>query len=155
MKILLRLWLLAGICAMLSLFAPWQPAAAQDAPAAPANLLIYGDSLAEGWADWSWDTTRNFGSIVPMHSDAQSLSARFDAPWAGLYFHADQAVATAGYTHLRFWLHGGASGGQSIRIVANGSNDATVTVTAPVNVWQEFTVPLADLGSPAMLADLY
>ncbi len=155
MKILLRVSLVVGIWAMLSLFVPGEPVAAQDAPAAPANLLIYGDSLAAGWADWSWDTTRNFGATAPVHSGAQSLAVRFDAAWAGLYLHADPAIATAGYTHLRFWLHGGATGGQAIRIVANGSNAATVAVTAPANAWQQFAVPLAELGSPATLVDLY
>jgi sugar lactone lactonase YvrE len=135
---------------------------AQPALAAPAgqtsaasDLLIYADALAAGWEDWSWDTTVNLSDNAPVHSGALALSARFDKPWAGLYLRATSPVALANYTHLRFWLHGGAQGGQRVVVMANQNAAAAVEVIAQANTWTQHSVALADLGRPPALADLF
>jgi hypothetical protein len=133
-----------------------QAAQAQPAPArTAADAVIYDDALAAGWADWSWDTTVNLASNTPVHGGAAAISARFDAAWAGFYLHAEPAIPLAGYTHLRFWLHGGAQGGQRITIMANQNAAATVEVSAQANNWTQHSISLADLGSPATLTDLF
>lgn len=146
-------WVLLCAVAIVLVGLPLAPVRGQTP--AGENLAIYGDALAGGWDDWSWNTTRDFSNGSPVYGGSHSLAVRFDAAWAGLYLHADPAVVGSGYTHLRFWLHGGAGGGQQIRIVANGSDAATVTVTAPAGAWQQYSIPLVSLGSPEMLADLY
>jgi hypothetical protein len=123
--------------------------------AAATNLPIYGDSLAAGWADWSWNTTRDPANPAPVHGGSASLSVRHTQGWAGLFLHADPAVDLAGYTHLRFWIHGGSTGGQRIRIVADGDGDNAYAVTAPANTWQQVAIPLAELGTSTSLNDLY
>ena len=120
-----------------------------------ADTPIYSDALATGWDDWSWDTTRNFAAGTPVHGGTASISVHYDKPWAGLYLHADPAIALAGYTHLHFWLHGRSRGGQRITIMANQNNAAAVAVTATANQWTEQSVALADLGSPASLSDIF
>ena len=120
-----------------------------------ANTPIYTDALATGWDDWSWDTTRTLAAATPVHGGTASISVHYDKPWAGLYLHADPAIPLAGYTHLHFWLHGGSSGGQRITLMANQNNAATAEVTATANQWTEHSVPLADLGSPATLSDIF
>ena len=120
-----------------------------------ATTPIYTDALAAGWDDWSWDTTRNLAAATPVHGGTAAISVHYDKPWAGLYLHADPAIPLAGYTHLYFWLHGGSSGGQQITIMANQNNAATAEVTATANQWTEHSVPLADLGSPATLSDIF
>jgi hypothetical protein len=120
-----------------------------------ADTPIYSDTLAAGWDDWSWDMTRNLAAGMPVHGGSAAISVHFDKPWAGLYLHADPAIALAGYTHLHFWLHGGSGGGQKITIMANQNNAATVEVTATANQWTEQSVALADLGSPVSLSDIF
>ena len=120
-----------------------------------ADTPIYTDTLAAGWDDWSWDTTRDLSAATPVHGGTAAISVHYDQPWAGLYLHADPAVPLAGYTHLHFWLHGGSSGGQRITIMANQNDAATVEVTATANQWTEHSVALADLGSPATLSDIF
>ncbi len=136
-----------------------QPVPATKLPvtetAAAADAVLYADALAAGWLDWSWDTTRNLAAAAPVHGGAASISVRFDAAWAGLYLHTEPPVPLAGYTHLRFWLHGGTLGGQRITIMANRNGAATAEVVAQVNQWTQHSIPLADLGSPATLADLF
>ena len=124
-------------------------------PVLAADLVIYSDALDAGWSDWSWDTTRNFSSATPVKSGSAALSARFDAAWAGLYLHPSIAVSTTGYSGLGFWIHGGSSGGQQLRIVANGNEGATVTVNATAGEWTKVTIPFSSLGNPASLTDLY
>jgi len=79
-----------------------------------ADLPIYTDSLPSGWADWSWISTRNFANSSPVHGGTSSLAVRFDGAWGGLYLHANQAISTSGYSHLRFWINGGAAGNQKL-----------------------------------------
>ncbi len=120
---------------------------------AASDLSIFDDSLAAGWSNWSWDTTVSVVTTT-AHGGTSSLSVTYTAAWAGLYLHADPAIATATYTSLQFWIRGSAAG-QRLRVVANGNNSQTVAVTAQAGSWTEFTVPLSSLGSPSPLSDVY
>jgi hypothetical protein len=126
---------------------------APNAP--PAPLSIYDDALNTGWQDWSWNTTVNLNNSAPVHGGSHSVAATYLKAWAGLYLHADPAVNLAGYDTLRFYIHGGSAGGQRLRVVANGSDGQTFAVTAPANAWTPIDVPLAALGNPAALIDLF
>ncbi len=120
-----------------------------------AESVIYTDALASGWEDWSWDTTSNADNTNPTHSGGKAYAVQHTVAWGGFYLHAEPAVNTASYTHLRFWIHGGPLGGQQIRIVLNGDDAATFAVTAQVNSWTQINVPLTSLGSPATISDIY
>lgn len=131
-------------------------ASAMVAPAydAAANKVIYADALAAGWQDWSWNTNRA-AVATPRHGGASALAVTHTAAWGGLYFHANTPMNTAGYTHLRFWIHGGSSGGQRIVVVLNGSGAQTFAVTAPANTWKVIKAPLNSLGNPTAIGDIY
>jgi hypothetical protein len=120
-----------------------------------APVAIYGDSLASNWQDWSWDATRNFGNSSPVQSGSKSISVAFSKAWAAIYLRHSTGLSTAGYTHLEFYIHGGTSGSQRMKIIANNNTSKTYSVTAPANSWGKVSVPLADLGSPAALVDLW
>ena len=62
--------------------------------AAASDLVVYGDVLNSGWANWSWNTTANFTATSPVHSGSDSLAVTLNAAWAGLYLAANQAVAS-------------------------------------------------------------
>lgn len=123
-------------------------------PRSVSDQTIYADTLASGWQDWSWDTTRA-AATTPRHGGASALAVTHTAAWGGLYFHADPAVNTAGFTYLRFWIHGGATGGQRIEIKLNGSGVHTFSVTAAANAWTQVDAPLGSLGNPATISDIY
>ena len=118
------------------------------------DLAIYTDSLASGWANWSWGTTVNLSSSTPVHGGTYSIAATYTAAWGGLYLHTDSAINLSGYERLTFFVNGGSTGNQSISVVANGSSSA-FAVTAPVNSWGQIDIPLTKLGSPSSLSDLY
>ncbi|MGA0559923.1 glycoside hydrolase family 9 protein [Larkinella sp. VNQ87] len=122
--------------------------------ATATTYLIYEDALNGNWVDWSWNTTRNFGNTSPIQSGAKSLSVKYDAGWAGLYLHANTPVNLAGYTHLKFWLHGGTNTNQQIRVILNGGGPS-YAVTSTANQWKLVTIPLSAFNNPATVSDIY
>jgi len=124
--------------------------------AVAADLPIYTDTRAAGWEDWSWGSSINFSAPSPVHSGSNAIGVTYTTEgWGGLYLHSTQAIDLSGYEKLRFWIHGGSTGGQHLRIVANNSDSATIPVTATANSWVQVDVAFSDLGNPASLSDLY
>ncbi|HEU4325046.1 MAG TPA: hypothetical protein VFS21_18035, partial [Roseiflexaceae bacterium] len=137
---LLALLLVAAVLAGL------RPFAAQA-----ATQAIYEDALAAGWQNYSWATV-NLTASTPAQAGTKSIAVTFGA-WQGLYLgHA--GISTAGYTNVRFFIHGGSVGGQKLQLYAIRSTDASgqhgpaVTIAAPAaNAWREVLVPLSSLGA--------
>lgn len=122
-------------------------------PVAAATKVIYDDALATGWDNWSWAEV-NLSATSPTHSGSSSIQVTYSA-WSGLYLH-HAGLSTAGYTTLRFFIHGGTAGGQGIMVCASsGCSTAThKDVDAVANAWTRIDIPLSDMGSPAMITDL-
>jgi len=124
----------------------------------PDNLLVYDDGLAAGWATWSWDTTLDLSSTGAVQSGSAAISVQIHNPWAALYLHVDPFIETANYDAVRFWIHGGETGGQELGFkVIDGSDgnwEPLAEVLPQAGQWTEVTVPLATLGSPASISGL-
>ncbi len=136
---------------MLLLLSTHQPRPATSAPLLQGSeLTIYTDGLSSGWADWSWNTTVNFNQTSPVHSGSAALAATFNQAWAGLYFHYNTNINTSAYDTLRFWIHGGSSGGHQIQVkladVSNNFSGSAVSVTSQANTWTQVSIPLSNLG---------
>ena len=102
-----RLAALVAMCGALALLPAQQPRAFSQAPA--ADVMVYAEALASGWADWSWDTNVNLASATTVHSGGVSVAATYTAQDGGLRLHTDTALAGADYSAVRFWIHGGAA----------------------------------------------
>ena len=115
--------------------------------AALASLAIYDDALATGWGDWSWNVTDNLNNPAPIYGGSKSIAVTFTQGWDGFKLGRSAALSLAGYDTLRFWIHGGTSGGQTINVqVRNASSAVDKTITASANTWQMVDVPLAGLA---------
>ncbi len=115
---------------------------------------IYTDTLANGWQNWSWNTSTNFANPDPRSSGAASLAVTYNSGWAGLYLRNNQGIATTAYDTLRFQIHGGSTGGQQIQLWlrdAQGHTSPIIRVTPAANTWTQVDVLLADMG----LAHIY
>ncbi len=122
---------------------------------AAGNHTVYDDALQNGFQDWSW-TQRDFNNSAPVYAGAKSIRVTFDAGWNGLWLvNPGAGVDTAGYTALRFAIHGGASGGQTMLVFAgsgtsfpsNGVALNTYLAGGPAaNQWKVVTIPLSALG---------
>src|SRR5579859_3619670 len=132
---------------------PWQPTT--------ASLTIYGDALGAGWNDWSWDPiSRNLFNPSPVHSGSHSIAVTYTGGWSGLKLsrNGDQ-IDPSLYDTLRFWVHGGSSGGQQINVhLEDLSYDGgSLEITPTANAWTEVNLPLAQLGglSPIVAVDWF
>jgi hypothetical protein len=119
-------------------------------PTDARNSIVYSDSLASGWQNWSWSTTADFASTAQAHSGSKSIAFTITSAWGGLYLGYYAGLDTTPYTNLRFYIHGGTAGGQQYDLsisTPSGSWGPRVRVTAPAAAWQVVDVPLASLGS--------
>ena len=144
---------------------PWLPAVALAAalvalPApglrAAGDAVVFADALAGGWSNWSWGTLANFASAAPVYTGAAAIAATYTEAWAGLYLHVEPALAGAEYESLRFWIRG-SGGGAQLRVMlagAGGEFGPASDVTAVGGVWNEVTVSVATLGSPASITGI-
>lgn len=117
-------------------------AAAQD------DQIVYDDALQNGWVSYGW-ATLDFSATAFVHGGAKSISVTDPTSnYQALYLHHD-AFDNSAYQSLSFWINGGASGGQNLRVqgVLNGvSQTAVVLSILPANAWQQVTLSLSDLG---------
>ncbi len=120
-------------------------------PVHALNYLIYDDALGSGWDNWSWNATINLAATSPVHNGSHSIAVTLGG-WGALSLHKGGAD-TAGATHLRFFLHGGSSGGQQMNVFLNldvngaAVDGPAVSVPSPAaNTWSEVKIPLASLN---------
>ncbi|RLT41928.1 MAG: hypothetical protein DWI57_06265 [Chloroflexi bacterium] len=149
-----RLVILIGLILSAAILYLSLPRPDASAAATATDLIIYDDALADGWQNWSWNTTVDLAATAVVYTGNRSLSARYNAAWAGLSLHAPAVIATADYTAIAFWLYGGA-GGAALDVYTQPSDDGpaspAASITGPAGVWTHISVPLADLGSPAAI----
>lgn len=144
--------------------APPSEATAQPQPsptpnAARADQVIYADELLSPWRDWSWDAEVRLDDRTTVQSGTSAIAVRWQRTWAAFRLHAKSPVTTAGLTTLRFWVHGGTSGGQTLQLYVerdDGSRSAPLRLPKPqAQTWTLVEVPLSQLGSPTRLADIF
>ncbi|HEU0128208.1 MAG TPA: glycoside hydrolase family 18 protein [Pseudonocardiaceae bacterium] len=141
---------------------------AMNSPVPPYDYtkVVYDEAL-NGWADWSWSTTRNFASTAQAHAGTKSIAVTYTAAWGGLYLHYGAGVNPYGLSKLEFWIHGGSSGGQQMVVklgepgtsthwlpaVSLNTYNACGAVTA--NTWCKVSIPLSALGvTTALITEL-
>jgi len=118
------------------------------------DRIIYGDSRAAGWDNWSWDTSADFANTSQVHEGSQSIAVTLNAAWAALYLHQNSAIDLTNYGQLSFWIRGSAAGNQ-LGVFGNGDGGNVFAVSAQANTWTQVNIPLSALGSPSSLADIY
>lgn len=122
--------------------------------AAGADLAVYTDTLAPGWEDWSWLSTIVLDNGAPVHSGVASIAITHKAADAGFSARYADQIDTTTYTAIHFWAHGGTVARQLV-LYTQSTDDTgeslTKAITLAPNVWQEISVPLADLGSPPVI----
>jgi len=116
---------------------------------ADADVVIYDDGLAPGWQNWSWAVT-DPAHADTVHGGSVSLAVTPTA-WSAAYLRSAAApVDTQGLLNLTFWVHGGATGGQRLQVVAVVNDVAQPAIPLPAltpNAWQRVSVPLSALGA--------
>jgi len=128
--------------------------------AAPADYLIYDETLASGWAEtgWSWDSTIDLGNTSSAHSGTESAAITFNAAWAGFSLRTASSVNTNGYSAISFWAHGGSSGTRHLTFYTqsadSGGSSTPIDFSVAAGSWTQVTMTLSALGNPALIARL-
>ncbi len=118
-----------------------------------ADLTVYDDDLRGGWLDYSWAQHDLFSSSQ-VHSGAFAVAFEPDA-WEAFYPHRPAGVDTTQYESIRFWVHGGDTGGQLVHVIFVAGQSALANVnlddhlpggTLPPDTWVEVEMGFDDLG---------
>ncbi|WP_254623910.1 polysaccharide deacetylase family protein [Myxococcus sp. CA033] len=130
-------------------------------PEPSAGLSIYGDALESGFADWSW-AEHSLDETAIVHAGTASIRFEPDT-WAGVLLH-HSGVDIAGYQSIELWVHGGTTGGQSVRVLLHDGTDVLGTARLDAALggplvageWRKVTLSLDDMGATSgTLRDLY
>ena len=117
------------------------------------NMSIYGDSLENGYQNWSW-CSNDLADKSQHHTGAASAKITYTAAWQGFYIHG-QTFPLNTFAGLTFYITGGATAGRSLKIYAtiNGNSVKSVDLNnyivgrkVPARTWQKVSISLAALG---------
>jgi len=132
-------------------------AVAQDVP-------IYTDGLLNGFLNYSYsalpDDGSDFNNAAPFHNSAPSIAFTGDATFNAVSFaHPSATYASGSYFGLRFFVHGGGTGGQQISLMLQTNGGTTPVLPAvvpldayiaggaiPANSWAQVDVPFSVLA---------
>src|SRR4051794_1042157 len=107
------------------------------------NLIIYDNSLAPGWEDWSWDSTINFDATNQTHSASKAIAITHTVGNGGFSIRNGSPIDTSGYKSLDFWIYGN---GEPLTIYTqstdNGGRGNALNLTPTDWPWKEVSSPL-------------
>jgi hypothetical protein len=125
--------------------------------ASPPRYVIYADALATDWGNWSWSATVKLAGTAPVSVGTRAINVTLQG-WGGLSLRKGAALATTGYSVLKFAVHGGTGSDKLLQVSTQTADSdgvsTTVPVTAVANAWTEVTVPLSSLGNPPSIKRL-
>ncbi len=124
-------------------------------PSASADQVIYADTQASGWENWSWNSTIDFASTVQVQSGSTAIAVAYDKGWAGFSLRKATPLAIGDVNAVDFWVYGGPNGTPftfSVQSSDGGDPAGQKSLNALPNQWTHFTIPLGELGNPAQIA---
>ena len=112
---------------------------------------VYTDQLTTGWGNRSWSTTIDFAQTAQVHTGDSAIAVTYLSAWSAIFIGSDDPIPGNKYDILRFWIHGGDTGGQVIKVVlsdyTSGFVPEAVVISATANQWTQVDIPLVDLGN--------
>lgn len=114
------------------------------------DVVVYDDALENGWQDYGWATI-NYANTSPVRTGGKSI--RVSDPgtsYQALYLHHG-AFDPSLYQSLSFWIFPTVAGTNELQVQATlqGTPQSAVRLSftdAQVGHWQQFTIPLSNLG---------
>ncbi len=129
------------------------------------TLTIYDEAMQNSFdgPGYSYGGGSDFASTAQAHGGTHSISFVGNNFNAVSFARPAPDVSSATYPILRFWVHGGATGGQLLRLYVQLDNAVLTSVdlesyvaggSIAAGVWREVTVPLAPLAASFDRIDL-
>lgn len=119
-------------------------------PAWAADLVVYDDASRNGFnPDCSFNAAPDFSETTVVHGGSVAISYAA-AGYGALSWCAPGSLATSDYSGITFWVNGGASGGQNLRLVFGLSSNVVASALLadllghPIaaNTWVQVTASL-------------
>jgi hypothetical protein len=128
---------------------------------AASKLTVYDESLSSEFVDYSW-ADMDPAESKTVHNGSRSIRLNPDHDQA-LYFYKDRIMNADDYESLQFWIHGGAAGGQSFKLVLSLGGQAVAEIKSaqllPEGIaageWKQVNVKLADYGIRGLLDGIW
>jgi len=123
---------------------------AAAAPVPP--LFIYDDAVAPTWIvnGFGGSSSLDPANASPVYSGTRSMALTIEPAPAGAYGLVQlSGVNTTNYNSISFWINGGATGGQHVKLnmVQNSVPAASWNLPPlPTNNWVQYKLPLSMLG---------
>ncbi|MGB1250922.1 MAG: glycoside hydrolase family 44 protein [Candidatus Promineifilaceae bacterium] len=115
---------------------------------------IYKNTLTRGWENRTFDGNVNFNGF-PAYDGLTSMTMGFAQADGAIYLYTPNEINVSTYRAIRFFINGGAAGGQKIAVALVDENDAVlqhVPLTPPsANNWQQVDINLEELGNPTAI----
>lgn len=119
---------------------------------------VYADSLPRYWKNLSANPAGeaaiavNLASTTTLHGGTAAIEVSNLMNNGRVAFeHLPAPLSIPGYNTLRFFIHGGQTGNQQLKVEVVNSNDSSTelqTVTAQAGTWTQVDVPLSTQLSP-------
>lgn len=124
-------------------------------PLAALPYFLYDDARGAGWENWGWGGATNWESTERVRQGEFAAKKTYDGSNDAIRWHNGTAVSTTGYTDFVFSAYGGTgTDGKTMKIVTNESWGTPYEFPIVEGEWTTYTIPLADLGSPATIGDV-
>ncbi len=101
------------------------------------NVPIYTDGLLNNFEDYSYGAGSVFNNSTPFHNGAPSIAFTGNTNFGGnavSFAHPTGTYASGNYSGLRFFVHGGGTGGQAITLLLQTHSDTSSTPVMPAEV---------------------
>ncbi len=119
----------------------------------PQDLYMADDGRGDFFFNWSWSLESSDSFNTDYKYEGWSSFEIDHSSYGGYAFQTWITLTQDSYDTLSFWVHGGSSGGQIVRMhLINNSTSYTSSVTTfspQANLWTKVEIPIADLGDPA------
>src|SRR6476619_2061108 len=81
------------------------------------TIVIYDETLRNGFVgDYSYGGGSDFSSTAQAHGGTHSVAFTGNDFNAVSFTNPEQSFAVSQYPVLRFWIHGGTTGGQTLEL---------------------------------------
>jgi hypothetical protein len=140
--------------------APLRASSAASLGVSPAfaGLTVFGDRLASGWLDASWNSATQLDLGAPVYAGSRALSLTVTKSKGALYLRASGGVDVSSFTELRFAARRAQADGEPPQFAvwltdANGgqlSAPRSLAAYGPdprSDAWTVYRLPLADLDA--------
>ena len=118
------------------------------------KFVVYDDALAQSWWIGGWSGSEDFESTERVKRGDFSIKRTYEGGYSGFQIGNGGAIIDlADKQAVKVSIYGG-NAINMVKLVLNGNYDGGAILTINQGEWNDFTIPLSQLGSPATLNEI-